>query len=238
MIKNYKDAQIFYKFINRKSDVVNVYLHGWGCDYKGFEFYDKNLKNSSLLIDFPPFGRSSKNIKDWTLFTYANMVISLCNDLNIKKLNLIGHSFGGRVAIVMSILCKDEVNKLVLIDSAGLKPRRNLNFYLKLTAYKLKKKLNMDVSKYGSCDYKSLSADLKKIFISIVNTHLDDFLPNVEAETLIIFGKEDKTTPLYMAKKFKKKIKNSKLIILEGTGHFCFVERRLEILSNLKTFLN
>lgn len=238
MTKTFRDAQIFYKFYNKKSEVVNVFLHGWGCDHTSFLFCNTYLKKQScLFIDFPPFGKSSKNICDWTIFTYANMVVSLCEKLGINKVNLIGHSFGGRVSVVIATLCKDMVQKVVLVDAAGVKPKRSLSYYFKVWAYKLRKKLGMDVSGYGSCDYLALSPSMKEIFKSIVNTHLDDFLPFIEAPTLIIFGKEDKTTPMYMAKKLHKKIKNSWLVILEGAGHFCFVDRKLEFLQRLKIFL-
>ncbi|MBP3431524.1 MAG: alpha/beta hydrolase [Clostridia bacterium] len=237
MIKSFRDAKIFYRFFDRKSEVVNVYLHGWGCDHKSFLFCHKHNSQSSLFIDFPPFGESSKDIKDWTVFTYANMVMNLCNHLKIKKINLIGHSFGGRISIILAVLCKNEVNKVVLVDSAGLKPRRSLGYYFKIWAYKIRKMLGLDTSTFGSCDYLALSKGMKKIFNSIVTTHLDDFLPFIQAETLIVFGKNDKTTPLYMAKKMKRKIKASKLVVLENAGHFCYVDRRLEFLSVLRDFL-
>jgi len=71
----------------------------------------------------------------------------------------------------------------------------------------------------------------------VVNTHLDDFLPFVRAKTLIVFGKDDKVTPAYMAKRFKRKIKNSQLVLLEGAGHFCYVDRKIEFVSQLEKFL-
>lgn len=238
MIYLYRNTKVFYKFIRRKSDVTNVYLHGWGANYKSLYFCDKRLKSqSALFIDFPPFGESGKNPKNWNIFTYSNMVISLCQHLNLQKFNLFGHSFGGRVAIIMSVLCKQEVNKLILIDSAGLKPRRNFMFYFRVFCYKIRKKLKLDVSKYGSCDYLALTEEMREVFKSVVNTHLDDFLPFIKAQTLIIFGKNDKTTPIYMAKKFKKRIKNSKMVLLEDAGHFCFVDRKLEFLSQLENFV-
>lgn len=239
MIKKFRDAEIFFRFFDRKSEVVNVFLHGWGCDHKSFMFCHKALKKqSALFIDFPPFGQSTQTIKDWTIFTYANMVMSICQQLGIRKINLIGHSFGGRISIILSALCKTEVQKVVLVDSAGVKPRRNPSYYLKIWTYKIKKKIGKDVSKYGSCDYLALSPNMRKIFNNIVNTHLDDFLPFIVAPTLIIFGKNDTTTPVYMAKKMKKKIKDSKLVLLENAGHFSFVDRRLEFLSEIKAFLN
>ena len=207
-----------------------------GCDHKSFLFCHKFLNQSSLFVDFPPFGKSGE-IEDWTIFTYASMVMSLCQHLGIKKFNLIGHSFGGRVAIILSAICKKDVEKVVLVDSAGLKPRRNLGYYFKVYAYKLKKKLGFDVSKYGSCDYRALKPNMKKVFNSIVNTHLDAFLPHIVADTLIIFGENDQVTPIYMAKKFNKKIKNSSLVILKDAGHFCFIDRKMEFLAQLKQFL-
>lgn len=238
MTKTFRDAQIFYKFYSKKTEVVNVFLHGWGCDHASFLFCQKYLKNQScLFVDFPPFGKSSKNICDWSIFTYANMVHSLCEGLGIKKINLIGHSFGGRISIVLAVLCKDMVQKVVLVDAAGVKPKRSVGYFFKVWTYKLRKKLGLDVSGYGSCDYRALTPNMQPIFKSVVNTHLDDFLPFVAAPTLIIFGKNDTTTPVYMAKKMHKKIANSTLVLLEGAGHFCFVDRRLEFLERLKQFL-
>lgn len=234
----YRDAQIFYRFINRKNDVTNIFLHGWGCDHKNLLFCKDFVQGqNALFVDFPPFGESSKNIRSWSVFTYANMVISLCQHLGIKKFNIIGHSFGGRIAIIMAVLCKEETQKVVLVDSAGLKPRRSLNYYLKVCNYKLRKKLGLDVSKFGSCDYLALNTEMRKIFSSIVTTYLDDFLPFIKAKTLIIFGENDKTTPIYMAKKFKRQIKNSELVLLKEAGHFCFVDRRMEFSNHLEIFL-
>lgn len=238
MIYKFKNEEIYYKFYNKKSEVTNVFLHGWGCDGNSFAFCNKYIKTNNLFLDFPPFGKSSKDIKNWTIFTYANMVISLCEHLGIKKINIIGHSFGGRVAIVVSVLCKEMVQKIVLVDSAGLKPRRTISYCFKVFSYKIRKKLGLDVSKYGSCDYLALNPQMRKIFSSVVSTHLDDFLPFIKSETLIMFGKNDRVTPVYMAKRFKRKIKKSKLTLFEDAGHFCYVDKRLEFVSELSSFLN
>ena len=237
MVYYFKNIKINYYFKSQDSDVTNVFLHGWGCDLKSFLFCKDYLKKGNFLfVDFPPFGKS-QTPADWTIFTYANMVISLCEHLGLKNLNLIGHSFGGRVAILLSVLCKSQVKKLMLVDSAGLKPRRSFSYWWRVLKYKIRKKLGKDVSNMGSCDYLALDKNMRKIFNSIVCTHLDDFLPYIKADTLIVFGKNDKTTPVYMAKKFNKRIKNSNLILLDGAGHFCFVDRRLEFVRLLKKFI-
>lgn len=237
MVYLFNNIKIFYDFKSNNSKITNVYLHGWGCDHTSFLFCNDYLKKeNSLFIDFPPFGQS-ETPQDWTIFTYANMVISLCEHLELKNVNLIGHSFGGRVAIIMSVLCKQQVEKVVLVDSAGIKPKRKISYYFKVYSYKIRKKLKKDTSNYGSCDYLALDQNMRKIFNNIVNTHLDDFLSYIKAETLIVFGENDATTPPYMAKKIKKKIRNSKLVFLENAGHFCFVDRRLEFLNVVKNFI-
>lgn len=233
----YRDCEIFYKYIDRKSETTDIFLHGWGCDHTSLFFCKDLTKNSCLFVDFPPFGESGKRLSDWNVFTYANMLIALCKKLKIDRFNLVGHSFGGRIAIIVSVLCKDETNALVLVDSAGVKPKRSVSYYAKVGIYKLKKKLKMDVSKYGSCDYLAQDQNMRKVFNSIVNTHLDEFLPYIKCDCLIVFGQNDKTTPIYMAKRLHKKIKNSQLVILGDAGHFAFVDRKLEFSRILKEFL-
>lgn len=232
----YKNSAIFYRFIKRKGDVVNVYLHGWGADYKSLFFCKDHIKAPSLFIDFSPFGRSDKNIKGWTIFSYATMVVSLCEKLNIRKINLIGHSFGGRVAILVSVFCPTRVNKLVLVDSAGVKPRRRFKYHFNVWKYRMRKRLKLNVEGIGSSDYIALNDDMKKTFKNIVNTHLNDFLKDIKAPTLIIFGKNDKTTPLYMARCLHKKISNSKLVLIDG-GHFCFNDNRYLFIKSVSEFL-
>ena len=84
----YRDCEIYYQFDDLKADVTNIYLHGWGCDHKSLLFCQEVLKDqNSLFVDFPPFGKSGKP-KDWSVFTYANMIVSLCQHLKIKKINL------------------------------------------------------------------------------------------------------------------------------------------------------
>lgn len=238
MVFVYRDVKIFYKFVNRKKNVTNIYLHGWGQNWESLQFCDEYLKNeNSLFVDFPPFGKSEDNIKDWSIFTYANMIICLIEKLELSKVNLIGHSFGGRVSIIVSSILKNRVNKLVLVDSAGMKPRRNLKYHFDVFRYKIRKKLGKDISKLGSDDYKKLNSDAKKVFVNIVNTNLESFLPMIKCKTIIIFGENDNVTPIYMAKRLNKGIKNSKLCLIKDAGHFCFVDKRFEFVNLLKEFV-
>ena len=237
MIFHYREVEIFYEFDDNQTATVDIFLHGWGCSGDTLSFCKNYTQNSTLIVDFPPFGKSGDNIVGWSIFTYANMLISLCSFLKIDRFNLIGHSFGGRVAIIVAAICKEKTNKLMLVDSAGLKPRRSLKYRIKRCQYFLCKKLGKNVDNFGSVDYRAMPQNLKPVFCSIVNTHLEELLCLIRCKTLIVYGSCDKQTPLYMARRLNRKIANSKLEILQGAGHFCFVDRRTEFVVLMKNFL-
>ena len=101
------------------------------------------------------------------------------DNFEIDNLILVGHSFGGRVAIKYTFLFENNYNdfKLCLVDSAGIKPRRGLNYYYKVYKYKFYKKFfpsSKKLSKFGSSDYKKLSEIMKQTFLKVVNEDLSE----------------------------------------------------------------
>lgn len=215
---------------------MNVFLHGWGQSGECFNSIIKKVGGSWLTVDFPPFGNSEQP-KGWTLFSYASMVLSLLEHLDIEKCNLIGHSFGGRIAILIAALRPNVVEKLMLIDSAGIKPKRKFSYYFHVFLYKLLKFFGYFPRNSGSRDYCNLSQNMKATFVSIVNTYLEEYCSQIDVPTVIIFGEKDEETPIYMAKKLHKLIENSKLYVIEGAGHFVYEDREIAFVEIAKSFL-
>lgn len=237
MVFVYNNVKINYSCFGPPGEVPCLLLHGWGCSGRIFKDLIKKFPNRNFItVDFPPFGKSQKRVKDWNIFTYATMIMSLCEHLQISTCDVLGHSFGGRVAIVLSSLKKSLVRSCVLVDSAGLKPKRKADYYFKLYKYKILKKLGFYLPNAGSEDYKALSPDMKKIFVAVINQYLEEYCPLITAKTLIIYGKNDKETPLYMAKRLNKLIKNSKLVVLENAGHYSFLDSPLVFYKHLELF--
>ena len=231
----YCGVKIHYKLTGKGE--ICLFLHGWGQNGDAFSFVQSKLnKFKWLTIDLPPFGKSEMP-KSWTIFTYANMVTSLCEHLNIKSCNVIGHSFGGRIGLVMASLTPKLVNKLILLDSAGMKPKRSLKYHFSVLKYKIFKLLNILQENAGSSDYRALDPECRSTFVSVVNTFLEEYCYQIKAPTLIIFGKQDEVTPLYMAKRLNRLIKNSTLKIVDHAGHFCFEDRPIKIVELLSKFL-
>ena len=214
-------------------------LHGWGASKKAmqclFDFI-KSIGRSVISLDFPYFGESDAPPSDWGVYDYANITREFMLALGVGKAVILGHSFGGRVGIILAADF-DMAEKLVLVDSAGLKPRRGIRYKTKVLCYKIKKKLKLVKKGAGSADYNALPEFMKPVFVRVVNTHLDKTLKNISVPTLIVWGRNDKDTPMYMAKKFEKKIKDSGLVVLENAGHFSYADKYPVVCSVLKAFV-
>lgn len=216
-----------------------LFLHGWGGSINSF----KNLINefskdfTVTCVDFYGFGKSPDPPYPYGVSDYVEGIIALLNELNINKTHIIAHSFGGRVAIKLAALYPELVDRLILVDSAGIKPRRSIKYYYRVFRYKLAKKLKRDTQKYGSKDYKALNDVMRATFVKVVNENLLMFSKHIKVKTLIVWGEKDKETPLYMAKKLEKNIKNSRLVVLKGAGHFSYVDKYAQFLLIADRFL-
>ena len=125
--------------------------------------------------------------------------------------------------------------KLVLVDSAGIKPRRGIKYRLKILMHKILKKFGKGLK--GSKDYRVLSPVMKKTFQNVVNYDETYLLSDITADTAIFWGDKDKETPLYMARKLNKKIKSSHLFLLTNAGHFSYLDNSGYFLKILSAFI-
>ena len=132
----------------------------------------------------------------------------------------------------------DGVDKIVLTGAAGIRPRRSLKKSFSVFRYKLRKNLGLDVSKFGSPDYRALDGVMKRSFVKVVNERLEDRIKSVKNSTLIVYGEKDKETPPYMQRKLNRLISGSILVGIKGAGHFAFVDKPVEFNAIVKEFLS
>lgn len=238
MKTKFLDIEINYKVLGTRGDWI-VFLHGWGGSIESFEVVARCFEKSHrcLLFDFPPFGESEEPYEVWNNDTYVELLKHLMGCLGIEKCNIIAHSFGGRVAIKFASGYNESVKKMILVDSAGIKPKFSLKKFLKTKQYKLAKKLGLNTKHFGSEDYRKLSDLMKKTFVCVVNEDLTKHLKQITSPTLIIFGKNDKDSPPYMAKTLNKKIRDSALIVFENCGHFAYIEDFQRFVAISQSFL-
>ena len=216
-------------------------MHGYLADKRTFtyqlKFFERNF--DVFAFDLKGFGQNAGMEKPYSLDDYILEVEEYKYKNSIKSPNVIAHSFGGRISLKATANDNSFCSKLVLTGCAGLKPKFSLKKFLNKSAFNFlknfikKEKLSMFYSK----DYNSLSPVMKESFKKIVNEHLDYTLPKINNQTLIIFGKNDKETPLYMAKRLNEGIKNSTLRVILDAGHFCFIDKPYEFNYITKEFL-
>lgn len=233
-----------YITLGKRKNPAVVFLHGWGGSINSFLGVGKVLAGFGffvVIVDFMGFGESEEPKQPKTIYSYAGDVEKLIKDLNLENVSIVGHSFGGRIGIILA--SRGILTKLVLVDSAGIKPKRGLLYYLRVKKYKrlkkkvLKNKLDKKVlENYGSSDYKSLSPVMKASFTMVVNEDLTPLLGLIGCETLIVWGKKDKDTKMYMARILKRKIKKSRLVVYNA-GHYSYLERLDKFISDLYEFL-
>ena len=213
-----------------------MYLHGWGASAElmrpivldGYQ---------NVLVDFFGHGDTPREDRVLCLTDYVKSVAEVLDHLCLRGVCVVAHSFGGRVAIRLSLLRPDLVSKLVLIDSAGVRPRLSLSRRLKVLVYKLKKALGLDVSRYGSEDYKKLEGVDRTTFSNIVTQDMSPYLRLIDKPTLIRWGDRDIDTPMYMARKMLRHIPDSALVVLEGEGHFGYLYQQKRVRMIIKSFL-
>lgn len=175
-------------------------------------------------MDFYGFGDTPHLNKELFLDDYVSSVIEIIDYYKMSNVILVGHSFGGRVAIKIAAKHGYLLEKIVLVDSAGILPRRGLKYYFKIYFHKLCKKIGIK-HLGGSKDYRALPIIMKQTFKNIVNEDLLPLIKKITLPTLLIWGDKDKETPIYMAKLMHKNIIGSGLIIFRGSGHFAYIQR-------------
>lgn len=252
-VLKHNGIEMFYTVEGEGSPVV--LMHGWGCTHETVKSIENVCleKHKVYNVDFPGFGKSTEpnnSPEVWGVEEYTQVIEKLAESENIDKPILIGHSFGGRVAILFA--SRNQVDKVVLVDAAGVKPRRPLKYYFKIYSFKTSKwllntflgkeraarRIEKMRNKRGSSDYANSSAAMKSILSKVVNEDLCNVMPLIKAPTLLIWGKNDTATPLSDAQKMEKLIPDAGLVAFDDCGHYSFLDNPRGFSAVLKSFIN
>ncbi len=225
-----------------------ILLHGWGTNLHTFDYVCKYLENSYTIymIDLPGFGNSDEPRYAYNLSNYVHFLCTFIEELQIDNPIILGHSFGGRIAIKYASINKN-IKKLILVDSAGIRKRRTIKQIFNILKYKYLKcyyrktkniaKYNQLTSTSGSSDYVASSLVMKGTLSKVIKEDLKKCLPRINVETLIIWGRDDEETPYSDALLMHKKIPNSGLVTFDDVGHFPYLERKNYFKLVLKKYL-
>ncbi len=213
-----------------------VVLHGWGLSAARFDGLKKELKKEGFTVhipDFPGFGDSAMPSKPLHLTDYAIFLDEYLKTQKLKEPIIIGHSFGGRVALVHEKLYPGKIFALVLTGTPGFTPvaKRKLMLFIAIAkAGKLVLSLpilNLVQEKIrrwyyyfvGAREYFRAEGSMRETFKNVVRQDLAESMESVHVPTLLLWGENDIITPVWIAQKMKTRIPGATLTVIPDVDH-------------------
>ena len=226
-------------------------LHGWGASRELFAPVAAALPGwRSLIPDLPGFGGTPPPPQAWSVEDYARWVLALLDRCGIERTPVVGHSFGGRVAIKLATIAPARVERLILTASAGIRPRQTLGGRLRVRTYKLlrgvekagfvpqalRDSARARADRRGSEDYRNSSGSMRGTFVRVVNEDLRPLLSGISCPTLLVWGDRDTETPIADARLMEAEIPDAGLVVFAGRGHYAYIEEASRFASIVDVF--
>ena len=214
-----------------------VWLHGWGYDHKGLGRIAALFETGNInhLYDLPGFGKTPMLHEGASTADYADCLAELT--IEDQKTVLIGHSYGGRVAVQFAAKFPDRVSAIILIGGAGLQRKRSLAFKIRASYFRtigrlarlsdqtLKTNLREAyTARFGSADYKN-AGPLRATLVSAVTENLTTEAAIIKCPVLLIYGAEDTDAPPEIGKHYAKLMQNAQFVELAGYDHHDILQR-------------
>ena len=225
---------ISYEIVNPDAKVDLIILHGWGSNKELMKqsFGTKMDSFRHIYIDLPGFGKSTCSMA-LTTADVARIVELLMIHMNASKDIIMGHSFGGKVALLL------EPKVLVLLSTAGIFVPKAFKIKAKILLFKALKNLGFTKLRefFVADDAKKLSEHMYQTFKNVVDEDYSDEFAKFEGKALVCWGKKDTATPLSSGEKIAKLINNSDLEVYDG-DHYFFMNNAQDISTKVeKAFL-
>ncbi len=224
-----------------------VLLHGMFGDHLDWELVMEPLSRHFhvVALDLPGFGASGKPRVEYTAGFFLSMFEGLFAALGMERILLAGHSFGGQLAVLYTLLHPAQVGKLVLVNSGGFRPIsrderehtlhafsesnvRSMNWlsiqYLFAPAFaheSLAKSryLERQTSRLRTQDFPAYAhATAQAIEVSLT-TYVFDKLREILCPTLLLWGDQDSVCPVEQGRGGLAQLRAGKLRVLPGCGH-------------------
>lgn len=238
-----------------------VFIHGLSDNLNYWQILTSNFKNDYKCIrfDLRGHGLSELGNEEITVDLFSKDLLDLLNELHIDKVDIVGFSLGGCIAMDFAIKYPSKVSSLVIMSSyarVSLQTKNVLNQALgsveegfeKFYDFMVPNVLCPDVIEKNKKELeylKGISSEaancdgIKKAILACLEFDVVNDLKKIDVPTVILAGKYDKIVTLNQQKELKSNIDNSELIILDNLKHNLLVGKNVrKIIDLINDFLN
>ncbi len=233
-----------------------VLLHGWGADSSRFNPLSTKLKQLGLDVksfDMPGFGKEPPPADVWGVKDYSNWLIEKLKSEDVQfPIFLLGHSFGGAVAIKFTHDNPELVKKLLLISPAAVRFKRSKKGWLWASLVEIGKftfslpgiSYFYDFARWfvyrvlRQKDYYKANGVMRKVMAKILQEDLRPIFKDIKTPTLLVWGTDDVFTPFKLHKFYTESFPNLTFKSYQGKGHNFFYLEVDDLINDIKEFIN
>lgn len=252
-----RGVKMYYE-IHGESGRALLLLHGWGGRCESFLPLIRDFETTRrvIAVDFPGHGRSDVPDCPWSVTEYMEYLRAFMAENELDGADIVAHSFGARVAILLSATYPECAGKLLLTGAAGIPMRAAGRVPFKTRVYKAlravltgtaaqklfgQEKVELWrealVQRFGSADYRALTPFMRQTFNRVISQDLTPCLEKIKSPTLLVWGENDTATPLWMGQQMEKIIADAGLVVLKDCGHFAYLDKYGEFRLIAESFL-
>ena len=239
---NAKDSQNTFYILDKKNDVPIVFIHGVGLNHKIWEPQINVFENTFLAYDILGHGKTPLDIENLSFDDFSNQLINLIDELNIRRIHLVGFSIGSLIARNFASKYSDRLESLILLCSIFRRTEKQQQIVKdRFELAKKSKSLSKQALKRWFTDeyleknpntYNKISSILEqnsmenflKIYELFVNHKDDEQFEKIKTKTLIMTGEGDIGSTPEMSINLSKVINNSNVKIISKGKHLCSIE--------------
>ena len=239
---NAKDSKNTFYILDKKTDIPIVFIHGVGLNHKIWEPQINVFENTFLAYDILGHGKTPLNKENLSFDDFSNQLINLIDELNIKRIHLVGFSIGSLIARNFASKYSDRLETLILLCSIFKRTEKQQQIVKdRFELAKKSKSLSKQALKRWFTDeyleknpntFNKISSILEqnsmenflKIYELFVNHKDDEQFEKIKTKTLIMTGEGDIGSTPEMSINLSKVINNSNVKIISKGKHLCSIE--------------
>jgi pimeloyl-ACP methyl ester carboxylesterase len=201
-------------------------LHGWRRDHRDFDgVFSSGI--DAVALDLPGFGSAPAPETVWGSPEYADAVAAVLVEMQARVI-VVGHSFGGRIAVHLAASRPDQVAGLVLSGAplhrppgARTRPRFGFKVARAMASRGLIKEQRMEAlrQRYGSEDYRAASGIMRDVLVRTLAEDYSAALSAVRCPVELVWGDDDTAAPLSIAEQLNRELSQAHLVVCSGAGH-------------------